>query len=142
MPWAVLKKVMQVAVIEDEQMAALLGTTEKLGRIISRGQIYEQVYLVNAPGSTEDKLSESLESALIRIYSTSLDLPAVSGDLSKNTAHRTLEALVNPGHLSSGLSALAQQEDELLRDVQACETRRSAAADDRMIVMLDALNAF
>jgi hypothetical protein len=34
-----------------------------------------------------------------------------------------------------------QQEDELLRDVQACESRRSAQADDRMIGMLDRLNA-
>ncbi|RAK82850.1 hypothetical protein BO79DRAFT_260794 [Aspergillus costaricaensis CBS 115574] len=32
-------------------------------------------------------------------------------------------------------------EEHELRDVQACETRRSAAADDRMIGMLDALNA-
>lgn len=132
----------QVPVIEGEQMAALLGATEKIVRIVSRGQVYEQVYLSNVPGSPEDKLSKGLQDALLRIYTTSLELLADSGGLfSKNTAHRTLDAILNPGNVSSGLSALAQQEDELLRDVQACETRRSAAADDRMIGMLDALNA-
>lgn len=123
-------------------MAALLGTTEKVVRIISRGQVYEQVYLIDTPGAPEDKLSKNLQDALVKIYSTSLELLADSGDLfSKNTARRTLEAIFNPGHISGGLSDLAEQEDELLRDVQACESRRSAQADNRMIGMLNALNA-
>ncbi|CAG7925132.1 unnamed protein product [Penicillium olsonii] len=141
MPWSVIKSLMQIPVIGEEQMGALLGTTESIVRIVSRGQVYEQVYLVN---STEDggKLSQGLEGALIGIYRTSLDLLADSGSLfSQNTARRTLEAILNPGNVSGGLSSLAAQEDELLRDVQACETRRSAAADDRMIGMLDCLNA-
>ncbi|CAG7956910.1 unnamed protein product [Penicillium salamii] len=141
MPWSVIKSLMQIPVIGEEQMGALLGTTESIVRIVSRGQVYEQVYLVN---SSEDggKLSQGLEGALIGIYKTSLDLLADSGSLfSQNTARRTLEAILNPGNVSGGLSSLAAQEDELLRDVQACETRRSAAADDRMIGMLDCLNA-
>lgn len=128
--------------IGEEQMGALLGTTEAIVRIVSRGQVYEQVYLVNDSSEAGSKLSQSLEGALIGIYRTSLDLLADSGSLfSQNTARRTLEAILNPGNVSGGLSALASQEDELLRDVQACESRRSAAADDRMIGMLDLLNA-
>lgn len=128
--------------IGEEQMGALLGTTEAIVRVISRGQVYEQVYLVNDSDESGSKLSQSLEGALIGIYRTSLDLLADSGSLfSQNTARRTLEAILNPGSVSGGLSALAAQEDELLRDVQACESRRSAAADDRMIGMLDCLNA-
>lgn len=128
--------------IDAEQMGALLGTTEKIVRIVSRGQVYEQVYLVAGSETSSDKLSQSLEGALTGIYRTSLDLLADSGDLfTKNTARRTLEAVLNPGNVSGGLSDLAAQEDELLRDVQACESRRSAAADDRMIGMLDCLNA-
>lgn len=123
-------------------MAALLGTTEAIVRIVSRGQVYEQVYLVNDSDESGSKLSQGLENALIGIYRTSLDLLADSGSLfSQNTARRTLEAILNPGNVSGGLSSLATQEDELLRDVQACETRRSAAADDRMVGMLDCLNA-
>lgn len=123
-------------------MGALLGTTEAIVRIVSRGQVYEQVYLNNDSDEAESKLSQGLENALIGIYRTSLDLLADSGSLfSQNTARRTLEAILNPGNVSGGLSSLSAQEDELLRDVQACETRRSAAADDRMIGMLDCLNA-
>ncbi|KAL3477404.1 ankyrin repeat-containing domain protein [Aspergillus californicus] len=142
MPWSVVKSLMQIPVIGEEQMGALLGTTEAIVRIVSRGQVYEQVYLVNDCDEAGSKLSQSLEGALIGIYRTSLDLLADSGSLfSQNTARRTLEAILNPGNVSGGLSALAAQEDELLRDVQACESRRSAAADDRMIGMLDCLNA-
>ncbi|KAF7175044.1 hypothetical protein CNMCM7691_005512 [Aspergillus felis] len=141
-PWTVLKSVMQIPVIDGEQMAALLAVTEKVVRIVSRGQVYEQVYLIDTSGTSEDKLSKSLQDALVKIYSTSLELLADSADLfSTNTARRTLKAILNPGHVSGGLSALAEQEDELLRDVQACESRRSAQADDRMIGMLDRLNA-
>ncbi|KAJ5329610.1 Pfs NACHT and ankyrin domain protein [Penicillium brevicompactum] len=142
MPWSVVKSLMQIPVIGEEQMGALLGTTEAIVRIVSRGQVYEQVYLNNDSDEAESKLSQGLENALIGIYRTSLDLLADSGSLfSQNTARRTLEAILNPGNVSGGLSSLSAQEDELLRDVQACETRRSAAADDRMIGMLDCLNA-
>lgn len=128
--------------IESEQMAALLATTEKIVRVISRGQVYESVYLKNTPAMPTDNLSKNLQSALTAIYTTSLDLLAESGSLfSKNTATRTLQALINPGTVSGGLSAISEQEDDILRDVSACEVRRSANADDSMIGMLDALNA-
>ena len=123
-------------------MAALLATTEKIVRVISRGQVYESVYLKNTPAAPTDNLSKNLQSALTTIYTTSLDLLAESGSLfSKNTATRTLQALINPGKVSGGLSAISEQEDDLLRDVSACEVRRSANADDSMIGMLNALNA-
>ncbi|KAJ5841875.1 hypothetical protein N7534_011705 [Penicillium rubens] len=141
-PWTVLKSVMQIPVIDDEQMAALLVTTEKVVCIASRGQVYEQVYLTDTSRTPEEKLSKNLQDALVKIYSTSLELLADSADLfSTDTARRTLKAVLNTGHVSGGLSALAEQEDELLRDVQACESRRSAQADDRMIGILDRLNA-
>ena len=123
-------------------MAALLATTEKIVRVISRGQVYESVYLKNTPATPTDNLSKNLKGALTTIYTTSLDLLAESGSLfSKNTAKRTLQALINPGKVSGGLSAISEQEDDLMRDVSACEVRRSANADDSMIGMLDALNA-
>ncbi|KAJ5357020.1 hypothetical protein N7517_011629 [Penicillium concentricum] len=138
-PWAVIKSVMQIPVIEGEQMAALLATTEKIVRVISRGQVYESVYLRNRPAT--DSISKNLQSALTTIYTTSLDLLAESGILfSKSTATRTLQALLNPGKVSGSISAISEQEDDLLRDVSACEVRRSANADDSMIEMLNAFN--
>ncbi|KAF9884807.1 hypothetical protein FE257_001223 [Aspergillus nanangensis] len=142
LPWSCLKSLMQIPVIEGEQMAALLGTTEKIVRVISRGQVYETVYLRSKPNAATDNLSKNLESALTAIYTTSLELLADSGELfNKSTASRTLQALINPGGVSGAIANLAGQEDELLRDVAACETRRSAEADDSMIGMLEALNA-
>ncbi|KAJ5842111.1 hypothetical protein N7534_011941 [Penicillium rubens] len=139
-PWSVIKSVMQIPVIEGEQMAALLATTEKVVRVISRGQVYESVYLRNKPAT--DSLSKNLQSALTTIYTTSLDVLAESASLfSKSTAARTLEAIFNPGKVSGSISAISEQEDDLLRDVSACEVRRSANADDSMIEMLNALNA-
>lgn len=65
-----------------------------------------------------------------------------SADLfSTNTAKRVLKANLDPGHISGGLSALAEQEDELLCDVQTYKSRRRVQADDQMIGMLDCLNA-
>lgn len=126
---------------ESEQMAALLATTERIVRITSRGQVYEQVYLPREPGAHLDAIQKNLESALVQIYTSSLDLLAESDKLfSAGTARRTLEALVNPGKMSGSLAELGAQEDELLRDIQACESKRSAEADDRMIKMLKAFN--
>lgn len=122
-------------------MGALLATTEKIVRITSRGQVYEQVYLPQDPSASLDSIQQSLESALTQIYTSSLDLLAESGKLfSSGTARRTLEAIVHPGKMSGSLADLGAQEDELLRDTQACESRRSAEADDRMIKMLQAFN--
>ena len=132
----------QIPVNESEQMGALLAATERIVRITSRGQIYEQVYLPQARDAPLDGVQKGLESSLLQIYTTSLDLLAQSGDLfSAGTARRTLEAIVNPGMVSDSVSGLGKQEDELLRDVQACESKRSAAADERTNAMLEALNA-
>ncbi|RDK37585.1 ankyrin [Aspergillus phoenicis ATCC 13157] len=139
-PWSVIKSAMQIPVIEGEQMAALLAATEKIIRVLSRGQVYETVYLMNKPAM--DDLTRNLQSALTRIYSTCLDVLADSGTLfSKSTASRTLKAILEPGHMKDSLAAISSQEAELLKDVSACEVRRSANADGKMTKMLSALNA-
>lgn len=123
-------------------MAALLATTERIVRITSRGQVYEQVYLPTVSDADLDGVQKGLETSLLQIYSTSLELLAKSGTLfSSNTPKRTLQAIINPGKMSESLSGFGEKEDELLRDVQACEIKRGAAADDRMIGMLQALDA-
>ncbi|KAJ5362328.1 hypothetical protein N7541_003172 [Penicillium brevicompactum] len=142
LPWGLIKNMLQIPVNESEQMGALLAATERIVRITSRGQVYEQVYLPQARDAPLDGVQKGLESSLLQIYTTSLDLLAQSGDLfSAGTAKRTLEAIVNPGKVSDSVSGLGKQEDELLRDVQACESKRGAAADERTNAMLEALNA-
>ncbi|KAJ5919724.1 hypothetical protein N7454_009559 [Penicillium verhagenii] len=141
-PWDLIKNVMQIPVNESEQMGALLATTEIIVRITSRGQVYEQIYLPQTREVPLDSVQRGLESSLLEIYSRSLDLLAESLTLfSSGTAKRTLEAIVSPGKYTGSLSGLGEQEDELLRDVQACETKRTVAADSRTIGMLETLNA-
>lgn len=122
-------------------MAALLATTEKVVRIISRGQVYEQVYLGETPSSALGESQRSLESGLLGIYVTALELLADSGSLfKKGTARRTLEAIVNPDKATGSLAAIAEQESQLLLDVQACETKRSSDSDKKVVGMLETFN--
>lgn len=133
--------VLQIPVKESDQMCALLATTERVVRISSRGQLYEQVYLPTTPGIEMQTIHKQLEEALLKIYSTSLELLADSGNLLEgNTLERTLNSIVNPGEYESQLSSLKEAEDELLLIVQACEVQRSADADNTMIDMLKAFN--
>lgn len=131
----------QIPVNESDQMCALLATTERVVRISSRGQLYEQVYLPTAPGVKMQTIHRQLEEALLKLYSISLELLADSGNLlEKNTLERTLNSIVKPGEYQSQLSGLKEAEDELLLIVQACEVQRSADADDTMIDMLKTFN--
>ncbi|KAF7162457.1 hypothetical protein CNMCM5623_007748 [Aspergillus felis] len=103
---------------------ALLATTERVVRITSRAQVNENVYLPQDPDAELSPVQTNLEAALVTIYKTALDLLAESGTLlSASTARRTLEAIVNPGKAKGNLSSLVEQEDELLRGVQACESQ-------------------
>ncbi|KAL2783157.1 ankyrin repeat-containing domain protein [Aspergillus keveii] len=141
LPWDMIKSLMKIPVNESEQMCALLATTERIVRITSRGQVYEQVYLPKEPGAEMQSIHKQLEGALLKIYTTSLELLADSGKLlDSNTARRTIEAIVNPGKFQGQLSGLKEDEEELLLDVQACEVQRSSDADNTMIDMLKTFN--
>jgi uncharacterized lipoprotein YmbA len=132
----------KIAVIESEQMAALLEVTERIVRVISRGQVYESVYLRNEKAAVDNKLSKGLENSLTKIYYSVLDLSASSADLFKNnTVVRAFKSLYNQGSIASGLAGIDAQEESMLKDVQALEVRRSANADNSMIEMLEKLDA-
>jgi ankyrin repeat protein len=93
------------------------------------------------PGAEMQSIHKQLEGALLKIYTTSLELLADSGKLlDSNTARRTIEAIVNPGKFQGQLSGLKEDEEELLLDVQACEVQRSSDADNTMIDMLKTFN--
>ncbi|KAJ0419784.1 ankyrin repeat-containing domain protein [Aspergillus carlsbadensis] len=141
LPWDLVKSLMKIPVNESEQMCALLATTERIVRITSRGQVYENVYLPTTAGAEMQPIQKQLEGALLKIYTTSLELLADSGKLlDANTARRTIEAIVNPGKFQGQLSGLKEDEEELLLDVQACEVQRSSDADNTMIDMLKTFN--
>ena len=123
-------------------MGALLSTAERVVRITSRGQVFEQVYLRKSSDKPFDALQKNIESDLVNIYSTSLVLLANSGTLlASNTTGRILEAIIHPGKAAGDLADIEKQEGELLKDVQVCEYRRGVEADERANAMLEALQA-
>ena len=75
-------------------MCALLASVEKIVRIVNRGRVYELVYTSD---STPEDALQILETALVKLYKASLELLADSTNLfSKNTAERTVHAILNP----------------------------------------------
>jgi hypothetical protein len=117
---------------ESDQMGALLLTTQVVVSITSRCQVYEDLYLNQAGDAPLGAIQQQLEEGLVGLYQASLDLLARSGNLlSLGTARRIVEAIVNPDKAKDSISGLGEQEDKLLRDVQACEVDRSATADKR-----------
>ena len=104
-------------------MAALLGLTEQVVRILTRGQVYENVFLGNQ-AEDGDKLLQNLRDALIRIYVTSLELLADAESLfSQNTARQTLEAIINQERSRVGFLLL------LLKKTSFCVMWRRATPD-------------
>jgi len=120
-------------------MCALLASTEKIVRIIKRGQVYELVYKIE---NTPEIAVENLRSALVELYSGSLNLLANLRELlSKNTAERTVYAILHPSKTADLFSNLAELETKLGYEVQACEGGRSATADTRLTDLLTRLDA-
>ncbi|KAJ5172513.1 hypothetical protein N7492_005106 [Penicillium capsulatum] len=142
LPWDLVKNLMKIPVNESEQMGALLLTTQVVVSITTRCQVYEHTYLNQIAEDSLGAAQSQLEKRLIDLYKTSLDLLAKSGSLlSSGTPRRIVQAIVNPGKAKDSLDNLGKQEDDLLKDVQACEVGRSATADKRSNEMLELLQA-
>jgi hypothetical protein len=138
-PWAVVKGLIQAPVIESAQMGALLASVDRIVRIIHRGQVYELVF---TPNDTSEAALSNLQSALVSLYSAVLELLADSAKLfAKNTATRTIHALLHPGTTADLFSKLVKLEGELGQEVQACESSRSAVADASLTTPLRNLEA-
>ncbi|KAK1762907.1 hypothetical protein QBC33DRAFT_460474 [Phialemonium atrogriseum] len=120
-------------------MCALLLSTEKIVRAVNRGQVYELVY---KPENTLELALQHLRDALVGLYAASLELLANSSKLlSQNTAAQTIHAILHPGGTESLFKKLDDLETQLGRDVQACQSAWSAAADKRLTGLLHGLDA-
>ncbi len=108
-------------------MGALLISVEKIVRIIDYGQVYECVFTAERTPSSLG----NLQSALLKLYGAVLQLLANSSELfRKGTAGRTIHALLHPGQTVELVSDLIKLEDELHREVLACQSEAGAMADD------------
>ncbi len=124
-------------VAESAQMCALLAGTEKMVRIVGRSSVIELSYTAD---STPSDALQSLQAALVQHFVACLDFLAEATRLfSQGLATRTLHAILHPDQAGGCVSALARSELELGYAVQACEARRSAAADAGARDKMDAL---
>ncbi|KAJ5657785.1 uncharacterized protein N7484_001434 [Penicillium longicatenatum] len=140
LPWDLVKNLMKIPVNESDQMGALLVVTQVVVSITSRCQVYEDIYLNNA--DTLSTIQRQLEERLISLYKAALDLLAQAGSLlSAGTPKRILKAIISPGESTDSLAGLGDQEDKLLKDVNACEVNRSATADAKANEKLEKLQA-
>jgi hypothetical protein len=138
-PWAVVKTILQAPVVESAQMCAMLAAVDRTVRIINRGQVYELVYSTD---NTPKLALDSLREALVELYTITLEMLANSTSLfSKDTARRTVYAIFHPGETADLFSRLGESEKRLDQEAQACESARSAAADDTMTDLLRKLEA-
>jgi hypothetical protein len=120
-------------------MCALLASTEKIIRIIHRGLVYEMAYGLD---NTPQTAFQSLEKTLIDIYSTCLELLMDSSEvLSRNTAARTVHAILFPKHSETLFSTLVELERNLSYEVQACESGKRTDTDNRLALLLRGLDA-
>jgi hypothetical protein len=143
-PWGVLKGLMNIAVIDSEQMEALLRVTDRLGRLISRGTLYQSAYLTPEHGTSDDLPASAKQfmERLVGTYATALDLLAKTATLlDRNTARRVISAFWNHSSIPDGLSALDQKERQLSKDVQALQSMRNESVSTQILQMLADLNA-
>ncbi|KAK4867436.1 hypothetical protein LT330_000946 [Penicillium expansum] len=136
-PWGLVKAILQIPINANEQMFAVLATTEKVVQVIFHCQVYESVY--HRDQLPEDML-QALHDALIAVYKTLLELLLHTKDLlSQSTFKQFMRSIVSP---SDGLfSSVSSQEAKLRETVQSCEIRRSADVDGTLLRELHAIQA-
>lgn len=110
-------------------MGALLVAVEKVIYLVNRCTVYESLY---QPRSTPAEPLQNFYGALVELYAAVLQLVALSHCLfSKNTATRTLHALVKPNEV---LESVAKCQDlERRVDVEAQNCERALSRDSRAL---------
>ncbi|KKP07062.1 hypothetical protein THAR02_00821 [Trichoderma harzianum] len=136
--WPALKTVLQMSVAPGEELAAILGCSEKVLSIVRRGKVYETIYLNSA--NTIVPVQEDLERSLVDVYTKSLDLLAHVGQRLAKEYRHVLVAIVNPGAAEGPMDRLIKSETDLIIAAQACEVVRSVDAERHLSTMLDTLS--
>jgi ankyrin repeat domain-containing protein 50 len=120
-------------------MGSLLVSIEKVTYLTNRCTIYESLY---RPGTTAEQVLHNLHAALVTLYAAILRLMALAHRLfDKNTATRTMHALVNPSQVSDLLAKCQDLETRVEIEAQNCERMRSQEADTRTQELLKSLRA-
>ncbi|EHK26678.1 uncharacterized protein TRIVIDRAFT_141868 [Trichoderma virens Gv29-8] len=135
--WSALKAVLQMSVAPGEELAAILGCSEKVLSIVRRGKVYETIYTET---NTPVELLKDLTARLIAVYTKSLDLLAHVGQRLSEGYRHILLAIANPGVAKGIMADLIQCEDNLFKTAEVCEAARSAGADEHFSTLLTNLS--
>ncbi|PMD29095.1 hypothetical protein L207DRAFT_642687, partial [Hyaloscypha variabilis F] len=137
LPWAGVRFLLQAAIAEHDQMGDLVIATEKCSFLISRGAIYERLYL---PGVIADDAVANLHDVLIQLYAEALRILALCHRMFvKNTAKRAVHAIFQPGHVSELLDKCEKLEMQVEYEAHNCERARSQDADEKSKRLLEIL---
>jgi ankyrin repeat domain-containing protein 50 len=118
-------------------MGALLVSIEKVTYLINRCAIYESLY---NPGAISEKVLHNFHRALVKLCAVILRSMALALRLfDKNTAVRTMHALVNPSGVSDLLVKCQVEEERVEIEAQNCERERSQKADTKTQKLLESL---
>ncbi|KAF6803043.1 hypothetical protein CSOJ01_11165 [Colletotrichum sojae] len=140
LPWAAVRFFIQVAVSEKEQMHHLLAVVEIVTRITSRCRVYELVY---PPESLVPDCATSLQKALVNLYGAVFRAIADSYKLfARNTAMRTLHAMVNPQKTQEMMKEIDDREVALQKVTATCEAMRIANIDSTSTELVQLLERF
>lgn len=132
--------IVKVAVVNSQQMDALLQVTEKVIRVMNRGITYETVYLKNA-SLAENANRNYLATDLTELYRIALDLLAETAKMfDSSSAKRFVDSIWKQGHVAGGLASIDDQEAKMLKNVDVLEKERSKQSDDDMTKMLQMMN--
>ncbi|RSL97509.1 hypothetical protein CEP52_010834 [Fusarium oligoseptatum] len=139
LPWAATRFILQSAISYQEHMAFSLISVEKTTRIVHRCQIYELLYNC---GTLDAQVVGGLEKALVDLYASLLHVLARVGKfLCKDTANRSLYAVLRPTEGTDLLSELEKLENEVIKEASVCESKRRADADSKSREQVQKLQA-
>ncbi|KAJ6035890.1 NACHT nucleoside triphosphatase [Penicillium herquei] len=137
LPWGLVKSILQIPINANEQMLAVLATTEKVVQVVFHCQVYESVY--NRDQLPEHML-QALHDALIAVYKAVLELLlCAKHSLSQSTLKQFMRSILSP---SDGLFSSVESEEAKLREiVQSCDLQRSADVDRMLLKELHVIQA-
>ena len=105
-----------------QQNAALLLAVDRTGYLIDRTRVYELLYL---QGDLEEdsQVYKNIKASLLALYVFIMDLSATVKELyDKNTASRTVHAILNPNEVKEFLDKSQEYEDRVAIDAANCES--------------------
>jgi hypothetical protein len=122
---------LQAAVVENEQMEALIVGLETITYLMNRCMIYETLHLDER--QQETKAMENLRTAIVALYTAILRFFAAAIKIQNDhSGVRTLRALLNPDKISNLLGECQKWAGDVHVEAELCEQSASHAARGEM----------